>query len=201
MRPAMAPKRQICPERIPDFSTVFTVPIHRRKAPCMRGEMRLVSPGGATTATMKVCTLYGICDSIILDGNVNINSTGRCRMCNQPSISAWINTRSGIRKGIRLPISGSEPAQHMFARKQQGVDVHTRPSAASLSGSCSVAMREMLYAEVDLTGAEFDASNASFASRCIVFTERYHTKTGKSKTRTDHGNGSNGCKNAHHRRE
>ena len=30
---------------------------------------------------------------------------------------AWINTRSGIRKGIRLPISGSEPAQQMFARK------------------------------------------------------------------------------------
>ena len=83
----------------------------------MRGEMHLVSPQGTTTATMKVCTLCGICDSMIPDGNVKINSTGRCSMCNQPSMPAWINTRSGIRKGIRLPISGSEPAQHMFARK------------------------------------------------------------------------------------
>ena len=66
--------------------------------------MRLVSPGGTTTATMKVCTLYGICDSMIPDGNVNINSTGWCRMCNQPPGPARINTRSGIRKGIRLPI-------------------------------------------------------------------------------------------------
>ena len=37
MRPAMAPERQISPERIPDFSTVFTVPIHRTEAPCMGG--------------------------------------------------------------------------------------------------------------------------------------------------------------------
>ena len=48
------------------------------------------------------------------------SSTGRCSMCNQPSMPAWINTRSGIRKGIRLPIMGSEPAQQMFARKHEG---------------------------------------------------------------------------------
>ena len=41
--------------------------------------MHLVSPGGTTTATMKVCTSYGIYDSIIPDGNVNINATGRKR--------------------------------------------------------------------------------------------------------------------------
>ena len=34
-----------------------------------------------------------------------------------PSRPAWINTRSRIRKGIRLSISGSESAQQMFARK------------------------------------------------------------------------------------
>ena len=41
----------------------------------------------------------------------------RCRMCNQPLMPVWINARSGIRKGIRLPIMGSEPAHLMFARK------------------------------------------------------------------------------------
>ena len=39
----------------------------------------------------------------------------------------------------------------MFARKHKVQVYRARPSAASLSGLCSVAMRETLYAEVDLT--------------------------------------------------
>ena len=50
-------------------------------------------------------------------GGERVQLYGRCRMCNQPPGPAWINTRSGIRKGLRLPISGGEPAQQMFARK------------------------------------------------------------------------------------
>ena len=50
-----------------------------------------------------------------------------------------------------------------------------RPSAAFLSGLCSVAMRETLYAEVDLTGAVVDmvkqghysASRSRFSGRRI----------------------------------
>ena len=41
----------------------------------------------------------------------------------------------------------------MFARKHKVQMCHARPSAAALSGLCSVAMRETLYAEVDLTAA------------------------------------------------
>ena len=41
----------------------------------------------------------------------------------------------------------------MFARKHKVQMCRARPSAASLSGLCSVAMRETLYAEVDLTDA------------------------------------------------
>ena len=50
------------------------------------------------------------CDQLAFQWRERYSSTGRCRMCNQLSISTWINTCLGIRKGIRLPISGSEPA-------------------------------------------------------------------------------------------
>ena len=60
----------------------------------------------------------------------------------------------GIRKGIRLPIRGGEPAQHMFARKHMLQMCRARSSVASLSSLCSVA--RPLYAEVDLTDAVVD---------------------------------------------
>ena len=44
----------------------------------------------------------------------------------------------------------------MFARKHKVQVYRARPSAASLSGLCSVAMRETLYAEVDLTDSVVD---------------------------------------------
>ena len=44
----------------------------------------------------------------------------------------------------------------MFTRKHKVQMCRASPSAASLSGLCSVAMRETLYAEVDLTDAVVD---------------------------------------------
>ena len=44
----------------------------------------------------------------------------------------------------------------MFARKHKVQMCRARPSAAFLSGLCSVAMHETLYAEVDLTDAIVD---------------------------------------------
>ena len=41
----------------------------------------------------------------------------------------------------------------MFVRKHKGADMRARPWAESLSGLCSVVMREMLFAEFDLTDA------------------------------------------------
>ena len=41
----------------------------------------------------------------------------------------------------------------MFARKHKVQMCRAKPSAVPLSGLCSVAMRETLYAEVDLTDA------------------------------------------------
>ena len=53
----------------------------------------------------------------VLSGLFRARSFGNVCADTASSPRAWINTRSGIRKGIRLPVRGSEPAQHMFARK------------------------------------------------------------------------------------
>ena len=41
----------------------------------------------------------------------------------------------------------------MFTRKHRGADVHASFSASSLSGLCSMAMNEPLYASIDLADA------------------------------------------------
>ena len=41
--------------------------------------------------------LIAVINSLPGGGPSAYNSTWRCRMCNQPSMPAWINTRSGIR--------------------------------------------------------------------------------------------------------
>ena len=55
-----------------------------------------------------------------------------------------------------LSCSSLIEAPWMFARKHMLQMCRARSSAASLSGLCSVAMRETLFAEVDLTDAVVD---------------------------------------------
>ena len=59
----------------------------------------------------------------------------------------------GIRKGIRLPIRGVSQRKICLRANIEVQMCRARPSAASLGGLCNVAMRETLYAEVDLIGA------------------------------------------------
>ena len=56
----------------------------------------------------------------------------------------------------------------MFARKHKVQMCHARLSAASLSGLCSVAMRETLYTEVDLTDAVVNLVNQGHYSDVSV---------------------------------
>ena len=81
------------------------------------------------------------CDQLASQWRRARTALGRCRVCDQPSMPAWINTRSGIRKGIRLPISGSEPVHHMFARKHMvqmcAPDPRPHPGAAYAAWLCA----------------------------------------------------------------
>ena len=93
---------------IQKYRKAYTTDIHHRT--------EILRSAAAADVQTITAALIAVINSLP-SGGERVQLYGRCRMCNQPSMPAWINTRSGIRKGLRLPISGGEPAQQMFARK------------------------------------------------------------------------------------